>query len=140
MDEISFVGMLFLLSLAANAIITRWSTKRVLGLDVSLVKSGVIVVGRSLAALLGGFAVGYAIKVGLLQGDVEVANKAIQLTGMAAVAALSFLAYWVLLGKMTNTSISLWGMTKTVATESVMLIVASVGIAIILSVVMVTFS
>jgi len=139
MNEISIVGVLFLLSLVANAVITRWSTKRVLGLEVSLVKSSVIVVGRSLAAMLGGFAIGYGIKVGLLEGG-EVNHKFIQLSGMAVVVVLSFVAYWVLLGKMTNTSISFWGMTKTVATETIMLVVVSVGIAIVLSVVFFTFS
>lgn len=136
MVEIGVVSILFLLSLAANALITRWSAKKVLGLEVSLVRSGLIVAGRSLAALLAGFAVGYAIRLGL-QGDV--AHKAVQLAGMAMVALLSFFAYWALLGKMTNTSISFWGMTKTVATETVMLLVAAFGIAIVLSFIFYTF-
>lgn len=136
MVEIGVVSILFLLSLAANALITRWSAKKVLGLEVSLVRSGLIVAGRSLAALLAGFAVGYAIRLGL-QGDV--AHKALQLAGMVVVALLSFFAYWVLLGKMTNTSISFWGMTKTVATETVMLLVAAFGIAIVLSFIFYTF-
>ncbi|MCG8061004.1 MAG: hypothetical protein N0E38_14420 [Candidatus Thiodiazotropha endolucinida] len=97
MVEIGVVSILFLLSLAANALITRWSAKKVLGLEVSLVRSGLIVAGRSLAALLAGFAVGYAIRLGL-QGNV--AHKAVQLAGMAMVALLSFFAYWALLGKM----------------------------------------
>lgn len=136
MVEIGVVSILFLLSLAANALITRWSAKKVLGLEVSLVRSGLIVAGRSLAALLAGFAVGYGIRLGL-QGDV--AHKAVQLAGMVVVALLSFFAYWALLGKMTNTSISFWGMTKTVATETVMLLVAAFGIAIILSFIFYTF-
>ncbi|MCG7883721.1 MAG: hypothetical protein AB2669_07235 [Candidatus Thiodiazotropha endolucinida] len=136
MVEIGVVSILFLLSLAANALITRWSAKKVLGLEVSLVRSGLIVAGRSLAALLAGFAVGYAIRLGL-QGNV--AHKAVQLAGMAMVALLSFFAYWALLGKMTNTSISFWGMTKTVATETVMLLVAAFGIAIVLSFIFYTF-
>lgn len=136
MVEIGVVSILFLLSLAANALITRWSAKKVLGLEVSLVRSGLIVAGRSLAALLAGFAVGYAIRLGL-QGDV--AHKAVQLAGMVVVALLSFFAYWALLGKMTNTSISFWGMTKTVATETVMLLVAAFGIAIVLSFIFYTF-
>ena len=139
MGEISIVGALFLLSLVANAIITRWSTKRVLGLEVSLVKSSVIIVGRSLAAMLGGFAIGYGIKVGLLEGE-EIDHKFIQLSGMVTVALLSFIAYWVLLGKMTNTSISFWGMTKTVVTETTMLIIVSIGIAIVLSTIFFLFS
>lgn len=136
MVEIGVVSILFLLSLAANALITKWSAKKVLGLEVSLVRSGLIVAGRSFAALLAGFAVGYAIRLGL-QGDV--AHKAVQLAGMAVVALLSFFAYWALLGKMTNASISFWGMTKTVATETVMLLVAAFGIAIVLSFIFYTF-
>ena len=138
MGEIGVVSVLFLLSLGANALITRWSTRRVLGLDVSLLKSGTIVLGRSFAALLAGFAVGYAIRLGLQGG--EIAHKVIQISGMGLVAVLSFLVYWVLLGKMTSTSISLWGMTKTVAAESVMLIVGSVGVAIVLSVLFYLFN
>ncbi len=137
MEEIGVVGILFILSLAANAIITRWSTKRVLGLEVSLVKSWLIVSGRSFAALLAGFAIGYAVRLEL-QGDV--AYKAVQLSGMILVSCLSFLAYWVLLGKMTNTSISLWGMTKTVAAETVMLVISVVGISIVLSVIFYIFN
>ena len=137
MEEIGVVGILFVLSLAANATITRWSTKRVLGLEVSLVKSWLIVSGRSFAALLAGFAIGYAVRLGL-QGDVP--YKAIQLSGMVLVSCLSFLAYWVLLGKMTNTSISLWGMTKTVAAETVMLVICVVGISIVLSIIFYIFN
>ncbi|MBL4607585.1 MAG: hypothetical protein JKY01_07130 [Pseudomonadales bacterium] len=137
MEEIGVVGILFVLSLAANATITRWSTKRVLGLEVSLVKSWLIVSGRSFAALLAGFAIGYAVRLGL-QGDAP--YKAIQLSGMVLVSCLSFLAYWVLLGKMTNTSISLWGMTKTVAAETVMLVICVVGISIVLSIIFYIFN
>lgn len=137
MTEIGIVGILFIVSLAANALITQWSAKRVLGIDVSIVHSGVIVMGRTLAALLGGFAVGYAIRLGF-QGDTG--NKAIQIAGMGAVAVLSFIAYWALLGKITKTSISLWGMTKTVATETALLVVSVIGIAIVLSTVFTLFS
>lgn len=136
MVEIGVVSILFLLSLAANALMTRWSAKKVLGLEVSLFRSGLIVAGRSLAALLAGFAAGYVIRLGL-QGDV--AHKAVQLSCMVVVALLSFFAYWALLGKMTNTSISFWGMTKTVVTETVMLLVIAFGIAIILSFTFYTF-
>ena len=137
MEEIGVVGILFVISLAANAIITRWSTKRVLGLEVSLVKSWLVVSGRSFAALLAGFAIGYAVRLEL-QGNAS--YKVIQLSGMLLVSCLSFLAYWVLLGKMTNTSISLWGMTKTVAAETVMLVISVVGISIVLSIIFYIFN
>lgn len=130
MSGIAIVGILFLVSLVVNAIIARWSANKVLGVKISLLRSGLAVGGRSLAALLGGFAVGYAIKVGA-QGDAP--HKMIQIVGMLCVTGLSFLAYWVLLGKITNTSISLWGMTKTVATETLLLIVSAFGIALLLS-------
>ena len=137
MAEIGVVGILFLLSLVANALVTRWSAKRVLGIEVSLLKSGLIVTGRSLAALLAGFAIGYIIRLSIQSGDNS--HQAVQIMGMGIVALLSFGAYWALLGKITNTSISLWGMTKTVATETVMLVVTAFGIAIILSTIFYTF-
>ena len=61
MVEIGVLSILFVLSLTANALATKWPTKRGLGLEVSLVKSGLNTVGRCLAALLAGFAIGYAI-------------------------------------------------------------------------------
>jgi len=136
MTEIGIVGGLFLISLVANAAITRWSTKRVLGINVSFIRSSLIVAGRSLAALLAGFSIGYVIRVGLQD---ETPDKVVMLSSMTIVSLLSFFAYWLLLGKMTNTSISLWGMTKTVAAETVMLIVVSSGIAIVLSFIFYTF-
>lgn len=136
MSEILVLSVLFLVSLAANALVTRWSTKRVLGINLSVIKSGIIVLLRSLAALLAGFAVGYAIRVGS-SGDI--ADKGIQVVGMALVSLFSFLAYWVLLGRFTKSSISLWGMTKTVGTETALLVLASLGIALVVSVVFVVF-
>lgn len=130
MIEISVVGSLFLISLAANALVTRWSARKVLGIEVSIVKSISIVVVRSLAALLAGFSVGYGIRL-FLQG--EIIQQSVQIIGVSIVAVLSFIIYWALLGKMTNTSISFLGMTKTVLTESVMLFGVAVGIAIFLS-------
>jgi len=59
MTEIGVLTLLFLLSFAANTFITLWSTKKVLGIEVSLVQSGLIVLGRFFA----GFAVGYAIRI-----------------------------------------------------------------------------
>jgi hypothetical protein len=140
MLQIGVVAILFVLSMAANALITRWSARRVLGLDVSVVKSGIIVLGRSFAALLAGFAIGYIIRlVFVTNGMEEVAGLSmnLQIGALAMVAGLSFLAYWVLLERVTNTNISLWGMTKTVATESVVLGVSVVGVSVILSAVFV---
>jgi len=128
--EIVILSVLFLVSLGVNALITRWSAKRVLGLDISVIKSGIVVLLRSLSALLAGFAVGYAIRLG---SNGEMADKGIQVVGMGIVSLLSFLAYWVLLGRLTKSSITLWGMTKTVGTETALLIVAAVGIAVVVS-------
>lgn len=142
MKGIGAIGALFVLSMAANVFITRWSAKRILGLDVPVVKSGLIVLGRSLAALLAGFAVGYAIRLGFASdgvGEGTVVARTIQMSGMMLVACLSFLAYWLLLGKMTNTQISLWGMTKTVAAESTMLVISVVGVSLVLSTLFVLF-
>lgn len=139
MVEIVAIALLFVLSLMANAVITRWSTKRVLGLDMTVMSSYLVVVGRSLAALLAGFAIGYAVRLGFLtenNGQIEY----VKMAAMLLVACLSFLAYWVLLGKVSNTSISLWGMTKTVATETGMLAVSVVGVSIVLSAVFFLFS
>jgi len=119
-----------------NALITKWSTKRVLGIEVSWLKSTVIVVGRSLAALLAGFVIGYAVRLGLT-GEID--QNAMKITAMFAVACMSFLAYWLLLGKITNTQISFWGMTKTVGTEAVMLSVTVIGISVVLSTVFYLF-
>lgn len=139
MVEIVAIALLFVLSLMANAVITRWSTKRILGLDMSVMSSYLVVVGRSLAALLAGFAIGYAVRLGFLtenNGQIEY----VKMAAMLLVACLSFLAYWVLLGKVSKTSISLWGMTKTVATETGMLAVSVVGVSIVLSTVFFLFS
>lgn len=138
MIEIGLIAILFVLSLAANAIIARWSAKKVLGLDVSLVRSMSIVAGRSFAALLAGFAIGYAIRLGLAE-DSGTAQNTVQMIGVGAVALLSFLAYWLLLGKMTGTNISLVGMTKTVAVETGMLFACAFAIAIIMSTMFVLF-
>ena len=142
MTEVGVIALLFVLSLAANALITRWSTKRVLGLDVSMVKAGLIVTVRSLAALLAGFSIGYGINIGLIhnpEGQGQDARYA-QMGAMALVACLSFLAYWAMLGKLTNSRISFWGMTKTVATETTLLVASVVGVSVVLSTVFYFFS
>ena len=99
-------------------------------------KSTVIVIGRSFAALLAGFVIGYAVRLGLAG---EINQNAMKIAAMFVIASLSFLAYWVLLGKMTNTQISFWGMTKTVGTEAVMLSVTVIGISVVLSTVFFLF-
>ena len=142
MKGIGAIAALFVLSMTVNVFITRWSAKRVLGLDVTVVKSGLIVLGRSLAALLAGFAVGYAIQLGFVPdggGEGTVVARNIQMSGLMLVACLSFLVYWLLLGKMTHTQISLWGMTKTVAAESTMLVISVVGVSLVLSTLLVLF-
>ena len=130
MFEIITIAVLFVISMLLNAVITKWSTKRVLGMEVSWLKSTLIVTGRSLCALLAGFVLGFAIRLGLT-GELD--QNVLQITGMVIVAGLSFLAYWILLGKMTNTRISFWGMTKTVGTEAVMLSMTVIGISVVLS-------
>ena len=136
MKEIIFIAVLFVLSMLLNAMITRWSAKRVLGIEVSWLKSTLIITGRSLCALLAGFVVGFAIRLGLT-GELD--QNILQIIGMVIVAGLSFLAYWILLGKMTNTRITFWGMTKTVGTEAVMLSVTVLGISVVLSTVFYMF-
>lgn len=137
MTEIIVVGSLFLFSLGLNAFTARWSTRKVLGINLSWASSGLIVLGRSLAALLAGFAIGYAIRL-LLQGNVN--QNILQLASMFVISILSFLAYWALLGKLSGKSISLWGMTKTVATETMVLVGSCTAIAIVLSTVIYLFN
>lgn len=130
--EIISIAVLFVISLVANAIITKWSAKRVLGLDLTNFSASLVVIGRSLAALLAGFSIGYAIRLGFLpevEGDLEY----IKLAMMLFVACLSFLAYWALLGRVSKTRISFLGMAKTVATETVMLVVSVVGVSLVIS-------
>lgn len=136
MKEVLGLAVLFLISLGVNALMTQWSAKRVLGIQISVLKSGIVVLLRSLAALLAGFAVGYVIRIGL---HGEIADKGIQVAGMVVVSILSFLAYWVLLGRFTKSSITLWGMTKTVGAETAMLSLAAVGIAVVVSTVFFVF-
>jgi len=136
MKEILIIAALFIASLLLNALITRWSTKRILGIEVSWLKSTLIVAGRSLCALLAGFVLGFCIRLGLT-GELD--QNILQISAMVVVACLSFLAYWILLGKMTKTRISLWGMTKTVGTEAVMLSVTVIGISVVLSTVFYVF-
>ena len=133
MNAILFIGVLFMLSLAVNTVITRWSTKRVLGIDVSYFNSGIAVTGRSLPGLLAGFALGYAVRIGL-QGDAATIDGALQIGAMVIISIFSFLVYWVLLGKLTGKEISLWGITKTAATETVVMIGSVFVIGIVLSV------
>ncbi len=139
MIEIVALALLFVLSLMANAVIIKWSTKRVLGLDISVMSSYLVVMGRSLAALLAGFAIGYAVRLGLLTENNDQIEY-VKIAAMLLVACLSFLAYWILLGKASKTSISFWGVTKTVATETVMLAISVVGVSVVLSTVFFLFS
>lgn len=139
MIEIGLVTLLFVLSVIANSIITRWSTKRVLGLNISVLSSYLIVLGRSLAALLAGLAIGYAVRIGFL-GDSKESFDYLKIASMLLIACLSFFAYWFLLGKVSKTSISLWSMTKTVTAETGLLIVSVVGVSIVLSTVFFLFS
>lgn len=132
MIEIGVVAVLFLLSIAANAILTKYSTSMVLGLNISLFRSSVIVAVRSFAALLSGYSVGYAIRLGLAQE--QQANTNIQIAGMVLVSLFSFLVYWILLGKLSGSRISLVGITKTIAAETLLLLVSSAGVAIVLSI------
>lgn len=132
MNEIGVVAVLFLLSIAANAILTKYSTSIVLGINISLFKSSIIVAVRSFAALLSGYSVGYAIRLGLAQE--QQANTNIQIACMVLVSLFSFLAYWILLGKLSGSRISLVGITKTIAAETLFLLVSSVGVAIVLSI------
>lgn len=132
MIEIGVVAVLFLLSIAANAILTKYSTSMVLGLNISLFRSGVIVAVRSFAALLSGYSVGYAIRLGLAQE--QQANTNIQIAGMVLVSLFSFLVYWILLGKLSGSRIPLVGIAKTIAAETLLLLVSSAGVAIVLSI------
>lgn len=136
MNEITIVCALFLVSLGANAFITRYSAQRILGVEISLLKSGVVVFGRTLAALLAGFCVGLGLKVGF---DANIDLKWVKLGALALMTSLSFIAYWFLLGKMSKTQISFWGMTKTAATETAIMIGAIIAIAFVLSILMLIF-
>jgi len=132
MSTILFIGVIFVLSLIANAYVAQWSTKKVMGIDISLVNSGLVVTGRTFASLLAGFAIGYAINIGLT-GNADSVEGMIKIMAMSIVSIFSFLVYWALLGKFTKTKISLWGMTKTAATETVVMLSSVVVISLILS-------
>lgn len=132
MDNLVVVGLLFVVSTVGSALLQKWSTRKVLGIDISIFKSSILVLGRSLAALFIGFAIGYLIRI--LRADLD--PDWIRLVGMGVVTVLSFLIYWILLGKLTKRQVSLVGMTKTVALEGVLLVCAVVAIALLLSLLM----
>lgn len=137
MKEILLIGLLFIASMLGNTVVAKYSTNKVLGIDISYMRSGFIVLARFMASLLAGFACGYALKVGF--GIEQVEHKNFQILGMVAIASLSFLVYWLLLGKLTKSKISLWGMTKTFLTETTIMGAVAVILAIILSTFFVVF-
>lgn len=136
MKEILSVFGLFIISLLLNAIVTKYSAKKVLGIELSFLKSNLVVLGKSLAMLLAGFCVGYGIKIGF-NGATEL--KSAKLIALSSVTLLSFFVYWYLLGRISATRITLWGMTKTVITETGIMIGSIVGIALILAIFITAF-
>lgn len=131
MKEILVVFTFFVTSLLLNALVTKYSAKKVLGIELSFLKSNLVVLGKSLAMLLAGFCVGYGIKLGF-DGKTEL--KSVKLIALSSVTLLSFFVYWFLLGKISETRISFWGMTKTVITETSIMIGAIIGISLILAI------
>lgn len=131
MKEILAVFALFIVSLTLNALVTKYSAKKILGIELSFFKSNLVVLGKSFAMLLAGFCVGYAIKIGF-NGNTEL--KSVKLIALSTVTLLSFLVYWYLLGRISETRISLWGMTKTVFTETTIMIGSIIGISLILAI------
>lgn len=135
--EILVVAVLFIVSIGFNALIARYSTKKVLGIEMSFFKSSLVVIGRTLAALLAGFCVGYGVKVAFAS---EVDMKWVQLTGLLLMTGLSFVAYWILLGKVTQTKIPFVGMAKTAIAETGLTIVSIIGVSVIISILLVLFN
>lgn len=131
MNELLVISALFLVSLLSNALVAKWSTEKVLGVDVSIVKSLFLVGTRSLAGLLAGFAVGYTVSF-IIQGDVQ--EDLLMFVAMVIVSFLSFGVYWLLLGRLTGKKISFWAVTKTVAAETIYMVVFIIALAIFLSI------
>jgi len=134
MAQFLVVGFVFVFSLFVDSLLTRWASNKILGVKVTIVQSGVIVLGRSASALLAGFAIGVAISMAFGSKEVDVTTQVVQIGGMLIVALFSFLAYWALLGKFSGMKISAWGATKTIATENAVLFVCVLSIAIIFSI------
>lgn len=128
--EIVILCLLFSFSLLTNAVISKWSTRKFIGIELSLFKSGFLVLTRTLAALVAGFCIGYAVKVGFLgTGDF----KSLQIVGVLMVSLLSFFIYWILLQKVSGKKVQAIEMVKSVAAEAGVLAIGIIVLALILS-------
>lgn len=135
MDIFIVTAGIVVASLVLNALVTKWSTKRMLGLEVSVFKSVLVVATRSCAALLAGLAIGYLIKAGSSKENLP--TDLVQIAGVIFVGALSFFVYWLTLGKVTGTKVHVWAMTKTVAVETGVMIAAVIALSLVISLVLV---
>lgn len=130
MTEILIVAGLMVLSMVFNSMISRWSARRFIGIELSFMKANFLVLSRSLAALLAGFCVGYAIKLGFNSGE---EMRGVKIVGVLLMSLVSFFIYWGLMQKVSGKKIELLTMIKSVAAEAGVLIVSIVAISIVLS-------
>lgn len=112
------VVFLFIVSLVVSTWLARWSNRRVLGVDPGWVKQGGLVLARTGAATIAGFALGKVISLGM-QGQAVGLVEAVQYAGLGLAGVASFLLYWLLLGRVANKPIPFLGMLKAVTLESV---------------------
>lgn len=134
--EIVVLCLLFGVSLSVNAVISKWSAKKFIGIELSVVRSAVLVTSRTLAALVAGFCLGYAIKIGII-GKEHTEFKTFKLIGVLVMSTVSFFVYWFLLQKIGGKKIQLSVMVKSVAFEAGILLGGIIGIALLLSTVLV---
>ncbi len=118
MAAVISVLVIFVVSLVVSTWLARWSSRRALGVDQGWIKQGGLVLARTAAATVVGFALGKAISLGMAGQPVGVL-EAMQYAGLALAGVASFLIYWALLGKVSNRTIPFLGMVRAVTLESV---------------------
>jgi len=129
MFELIFIAILLTLAMMFNAIFTRISAERVLGLKLDMVRSTLLVAVRNLSALLCGFVFGFIIKQGMLGEFVLLSPMT---AGLVVVSALALIIYWGTLRTLGFNQITLFGVLKLVTLESILMVVALGGILVVL--------
>ena len=111
-----FVGALVFvgIGMSIDAFVTRMSAKKSIGTTLSWLQGYLLVISRTLVALVGGFAVGNLIRAAI-GGDV--APEIEQVVISCIVSVISFVCYWWMMRKTTRKKVPIRQMIKTVFLE-----------------------
>lgn len=108
--------LIFVVSLLVSAVLVRWSTRKALGIKLSFKRSIWLVLARTVVALIGGFALGNALRLANQEGLVE--QKGVQIIVFCVIGMFSFLVYYFILGKISGQPVPLAGFAKSVGLET----------------------